>query len=155
MAIYMKIPHVTGNVTSKNHHGWVEITVFYFDVKRQINFTPNTQNNRTTGATRCSSLELLKPRDASSNVIMEAIAQAKSIPKIDIHCCTTGETIEPYEKYELSNVLFHSQKNRDNKHGGPSERVLLHYTNITRTYISRDANNQPQSPKTSGFDLET
>jgi type VI secretion system secreted protein Hcp len=155
MAIYMKMPGVTGNVSSKQHQGWVEITSLYFDVQRSLSFMPNRQNNRTTGAAKFSSLELIKPRGASSNVIMESIVQAKNLPSLEIHCCSTGVMIEAYEKYVLSNVMFHHQANIDNESGRPSERVLLHYTQLTRTYIGWGVNNRPTSPHTTGFNLET
>jgi len=154
MAIYMKIPNVTGNVTSQNYKGWIDVSSMHFEVKRNMVFRPNCQNNRTLGEAYYSPLELVKPRDASSNFIMDAISQAKNIPKIEIHCCTTGSTITPYEKYELTNVMFQSQQSFDDNGGMPSERIVMHYTKINRTFISRNEKNQFQSPQSSGFDLE-
>jgi type VI secretion system Hcp family effector len=154
MAIYMKIPGINGDVSTKNYEKAIALHTMRLNTKRTVSFNAGRTNNRSVGLPQFSSVEIDKPIDESSNGLWELLLTNKAINALEIHCCNTQADSAPYMKYRLSNVLVTQQTLLDHQRGAPLERLCLNYTKIERTYIGYDNKHRPKSPMTSGFDLD-
>lgn len=154
MAIYMKAKGFSGNVTAKGYENWIELDSVDFGVKRAITTRVGRVSDRERGTPDFSEAEVLKRLDASSNELFQSVCTGSAIPTLEIHLCSTGQTIQPYVKYLLENVIVSSHYNTVVSGAVPYERFTLNYTKIQKSYIGRDGSNQSLAPHTTGYDLE-
>jgi len=156
MSIYMQIPGVQGNVQAEGYQGWIELNdVDFSGVSNPIRMDVGKAVDRNAGRPSFGQVSLLKTQDGSSIKLYEAAHSNKVFPQAEIHYVTTGSQLFAFAKMKLSNVaVSHYSEKFDSDKSRPDEVVRLTYTQMERTTIPRDSQNQAGSPMISGFDLE-
>ena len=72
----------------------------------------------------------------------------------EFYFVSSGHPNFTYEKIKLSNAIFsHFSLEHDSDSQAPIEFMSLDYTDIERTYIPRDKENNIGNPRTSGYSL--
>ena len=154
MAIYMKFPGATGNVTAKGHEGWIGLETFDMETNRSIHTTPGRINDRDATRPHFSEISIIKRIDSASPAFFHAVTVGKAVNDVEIHVCATSNELSPILKYKLSNVIVSHRGIQILKHIGPMVKLRLNFTAIEETVIPWDSSNQEKSPMTSGYDLE-
>jgi len=155
MEIYMKIPNVPGHVTTQGYKDWIKVyDVEFGGVKNGARMTVGKMCDRVSNYPRFSQISLLKPMDKSSTKLFTAAHSAEVFPSLELNYVTTGKDPSAYSKIKLSDVIISHYSEYMGEEGYPEELLMISYSKIERTYIPREANNQPGSPMTVGYDLE-
>ncbi len=154
MALFMKINSMKGNVTSQGYEGWIQLTSMDNGVKRNINTNVGKTTDREGTKPSFQEIEITKDIDSSTPGLYQYACEGDALTEVEIHACSTGQSLSPYAKYKLSNVIVSSYHEAVFGEEHPFEKLTLNFTKIQKTYISRDSQNKPQSPTTFGFDLE-
>lgn len=167
MPIYMHIPGVNGDVTSKNHNNWIEIKSVTFHTKRNLNTQPGRIADREGSRPSVSEIEITKIMDKTSPLLFSESVTGNAKSQVEIHMCTTNDTITPFQALTLSNVVvsgytmhpttqdFVADKNTVDRSTYPTETIRLNFTKIETKFTPFDAKHKPQSPIPAGYDLET
>ncbi len=154
MALFMKINGVKGNVTSQGYEGWIQLSSMDNGIKRNMATKVGKTADRESTTPSFQEIEITKDIDSSTPTLYQYACEGHSMTNVEIHACSTGQTLSPYAKIQLSNVVVSSYHETILGDEQPFEEITLNFTKIQKTYISRDSQNKPQSPITFGFDLE-
>jgi len=166
--IYMFIDGIDGNVTAKGHERWIQIESLQFLTQRQFNTTPGNTANREGARPAVGEFIISKVMDKTSPQLFSEAVVGTTKPEVIIDLTTVNDTLAPYMKYTLSNVMIsrysvekgraalnnedqpnHSQSN----HEYPMEIIQLNFDKIEMKFTPFDQNNKPQSPIPAGYDL--
>ena len=111
--------------------------------------------NRGLGIPNISSMEIIKTVDKTSPILFDRLCEGKTIPKVQIDVCHTGDELQTRTEYTLSDVLVSGYEDHglvSGDHTG-EEYIKLHFTKIEKKYIPYDAQNKPGSPIVVGYNL--
>lgn len=155
MAIYMQIQGVKGEVTNSNFSGWIDLdNVHFLGITTPTNDIVGRGTSRAVTIPRFGEIAITKPVDSSSVPLFEAAHNGKTFSSVEIDFVTTGNPAFTYEKIKLTNVMVtHYSEQKSANDSRPLEFITLAYEEIEKTYIGRDAANNPQSPVKSGYNL--
>lgn len=153
MTIYVKIEGIDGNVTAKGHEKWIEVHNINFDNGRRITSAkPGHQSNREASTPSFSEVTLSKDMDETSpRIFTESCVGASK--KIEIHLCRTGENIESFMEYILTDALISSYAVNASSLGHPSEQLSINFSKVEMKYTPYDDENKPGTPVPAGYDL--
>lgn len=155
MAVYMKIEGIDGNVTAAGHEKWIEIGSLSFGVGRAImSRDPGHTANREASAPSISAVTIRKEMDETTPLIFTQ-ATTGDAKKVEIHLCRTGEQLQSYMEYTLTNTLISSYSVSAGDGGHPSESLTLNFDKIEMKYNSFDDKHKQKSSVTAGYDLST
>jgi len=105
MAIYIKFDGIDGEVEENKHDKWTEIMSFSVGAHKPGNGKTGAQ--RVAGTTEFHDIAISKNADKTSPKLLEAMAQGKSFPKVEVHyVTTTDDGPNAITKYELKNVYI-------------------------------------------------
>lgn len=153
MAIYMQIEGINGNVTAEGHAQWIELNSMNFAVGRGIaSPVSGRESNREASVASIGEIQISKLMDETSPLffVEACIGVAK---KVSIHLCRTGDKIQSFMEYTLSNVLISSYSVQASGEGDPYESLSLNFDKIEMKYIPYDDHHKPGSPIPAGYDL--
>jgi type VI protein secretion system component Hcp len=156
MAIYLKIPEVSGSVTTKNYENWIELAGMNFVAKRSIAQRIGHQQNREPGIPYIGELELSKYPDKASSKIQTQLLQGKSWSECKIVVGNGTDTIKPFIQYTLHDVMVSHYEESilpHAEHNG-SEFVKLSFTKV-ETFTPYNSQGMAQSPFVVGYNLAT
>lgn len=162
MAIYMQIPGINGNVTTKGYENWIELESFDFNVQRKLNTQPGRVSNREGSKPSVSEVSVKKRLDQASSLLFGEATVGTAKPTVKINFITTGASPTPYLEYTLSNVIVsghhisHERVMADEgseKEAYPQETVNLNFDKVEMKVIPFDKNHKAQSPIPAGYDL--
>lgn len=162
MAIYMQVPGINGNVTTKGYDNWMELESFDFNVQRKLNTQPGRVSNREGSKPSISEITVTKRLDKASSLLFGEATVGTAKPTIKIHFITTGASPTSYLEYILSNVIISAHSiahqrvliNTGNEQETyPLERVNLNFDKIEMKVIPFDKDHKAQSPIPAGYDL--
>lgn len=151
MAIYMKFDGVDGDVTAEGHEKWIDCGSLQWGVGRSIRTPTGSSQEREASAPQVSEVTITKSMDAASaKLFAESVAGKSKTIKIDL--VKTGDTLENYMQYELTDALISSYSISS---GGdrPMESISFNFTKIQMKYTPYDNKHQPQSPIPAGYDV--
>ena len=159
MAIYLQIKSIPGDVTSKGHESWIELNSFDAGVSRRVTVKPGHVSDRENGLPTMTDFIVTKLIDKASPYLFQASCTGGSIGTIKIDACGASGETDKYLQYSLSDVIISrydingvSDKEANLK---PHETLHLNFTKIEMSYIPRSGENKPQSPISTGYDIET
>jgi len=138
MSLYMKLPHISGNVTTKGYEGWIELEHFDFTgITQHMSNQVGVKQNRLVNAPYIGVIHLIKKSDKSSIALFEYARDARVIPTLDIHTLSTGNPPTAYSKYHLGKV-FVSHYSDDYASGNDAhqEYLTLNYETIQKCISS-------------------
>lgn len=154
MAIYMKVPGVSGNVSAKGYEKWIELSSQRMQVDAMMRVQTGRKLDRFNHLPHFSLMQITKNKDKASSALFEGVCVGKVFPEVEIHECSTGSSVSPYAKYRLSNVVVSSMSNASSAAHQPVEVLELAYTKLESSYIPRDSGHRALAPLTSGYDIE-
>lgn len=155
MSIFMKINGAVGSVSAEGYQGWVECDSLHFKVNRHAHMPVGRPQERERSEAAFSELVIAKQQDGSSHLLFQYACTGRVFEKIELHVCSTDTLITPHSKYTLSNVVITHFEQFGSSAELPSELLHFNYTKLECAYIARDATNTSQSPKITGYNLET
>ena len=157
MAIFLKIPDVSGNVSTKSYENWIELTGMNVVTKRVISQRIGHQENRGSGIASIGELELSKYPDKASSKIQTQLLQGKSWAECKIVVGNGTDIIKPFIQYTLHDVMVsHYEENilPHAEHNG-SEFIKLSFTKMEKTFTPYNSQGVAQSPFVVGYNLST
>jgi type VI secretion system secreted protein Hcp len=155
MSIYMKADGITGNVTDSQYKDMIRVNDFHFGgVSNHAKTVVGRDESRINSRPSFGAIWISKPSDTSSINLFQAVHNGESIKFVEFYFVSSGNPNFTYEKIKLSNVIFsHFSLEHDSESQAPIEFMSLDYTDIERTYIPRDKENNIGNPRTSGYSL--
>jgi type VI secretion system Hcp family effector len=157
MAIYLKIPNVTGNVTTKNYNGWTEVDDLEFaGVEAHARMQVGQAIDRNASRPTFGQVTILKQQDKTSNTLFEAVHSGESIDELEFNYVSAGSTPITYGKLILKDVMVthFSERHNSEAKSTPRELVRFAYNQIQRTFMPRTSDNKLSSASTTGYDIE-
>lgn len=160
MAIYMKLDGINGNVTAKGYEKWIELESIDFSVSRHIDTKPGKVTDRESTRPSVSEFSITKLMDSATPALFTEACVGKSKKTVLIHCCQTGDNINPYMEYTFNNVIISNyhvnlEIPAEGKKAYPHETVSLNFDKIEMKFIPYDEAHKAQSPIPAGYDLST
>ncbi len=151
MAIYANIDGLTGDVTAAGHENWIAFDSLQWGVGRGIHTPTGSSQERESSAPSVSEVTVTKMMDqCSPSLFSEAcVGTAKTV---QIHLVKTGQELETYMEYTLTNALIsgYSVSSGGDK---PSESVSFNFTKVEMKYTPYDNEHNPGSPIPAGYDI--
>lgn len=102
MSIYLNIPGISGNVSTQNYKGAIEIFSYSLSADRDVRLAFGAGNNRSLGGLSVSSLHLCKALDNASTALLAHFYSAKPIQKCEFHHVIPGKDPKCY----LTNTFY-------------------------------------------------
>jgi len=161
MAIYMQIPGINGDVSTKGYENWIELESFDFNVQRKLNTQPGRVSNREGSKPSVSEVSVRKRLDKASSLLFGEATVGTAKPTVKIHFITTSASPSPYLEYTLSNVIISGHHvshtcvttKEKTEEAYPQEDVNLNFDKVEMKVIPFDKNHKAQSPIPAGYDL--
>ena len=153
MSIFMKMTDIKGDVTEKNHRGWIELTSVDFGVGRPLKQRVGRMSDRESSLPSFQDLSITKAIDKSSLDLFDSACTGLVINEANIEFCHTSDPLSTYARYRLSDVVISEYKESTLGETKPVERIKLNYTKIEKTHIPHDNQHQPTGSHSTGFDL--
>ena len=154
MTIYLKLTNISGNVTDKNHQGWVDVDGYQMRMRRRVNMRVGQANNRGVSLPSIKCFEIVKSLDKSSILVLTAMLTGKVIDSCQIDVCHAGDGAQVHSQYILSNAMISHYEDSCGKYGLGKEYLRIAYTKLQRKCIPFDAAGKAGSPVIGGYDLE-
>ncbi len=155
MSIYMKIPNITGNVSTRSYQGCIELLNTKNLGKRTIQQITGQGTQREMSHLHLDHMRITKHQDAASAELYQYFCSGKNIPQLDIyHIIMMQGSPEWRVRITLQNVML-AQHNEQLSAEGSLEMIDLAFTKIEKSYKQQGANGQFQTPSTSGYNIET
>lgn len=152
MAIYMKIPDIKGNVSSKGFEKSIEVYSYTSSAQRTVAQKPGRMFNRNATSLKFSPILLHKPMDQSSPKLMQHMNKATVIPKIEFYHVVANLPQSNFLVNTFDNVIITSRQ-ESCLQDEVLEEYTLYYTSHTSRYTLFDTNGKAQSSQTTGYDL--
>jgi len=145
--------NISGNLTASGYDGWIQLDSMKFTINRTVRTRIGYTNERDTAVPQFSDILISKQLDNASCNLFQLTCEATVIPQVEIHVCTTDETLQPYVKYLLTNVMISDYQQVSHAGLLPLEQVQLNFTQIQTTYVGQANNNNSVTPTTVGYDI--
>ena len=164
--MYLYVPGIEGNITVKGHEKWIQIQSLDFAASRSLNTQPGNASNREGSRPTLSEMVITKVMDSTSPLLFKesVVGTAKSAIKIEL--TTAVDNLSTYMQYTLSNAIISGykvsqhpshEKEQEGEHNKktqyPIEEISINFDKLEKRFTAYDANNQPQSPISTGYDL--
>lgn len=156
--IYMSIPGITGEVTTKGFAGDIELHSFQWGVGRGISSPTGGSSDRESSTPSVSEITITKNMDKTSPKLLDAILSGKDEQEVDIYFVNItrgdgGLGTQVYAEYKLSDVLVSGYSVSS---GGdrPTESLSLNFTKVEYSYFAQNADGTT-TPIVTNYDLTT
>jgi len=153
MSIYMKIPGIEGDVTTKGYEKWIALESMYFNLKKRVNMQVGKMHERQNSLPRFDEIEVTKYLDKTSPQIFINTSTGAVIPQVNIDTCTTGAELKPYSQYTLHDVIISGYTEINEGMDHPLEIFTLSYSKVEKRITPYDAQHKMGSPIITGYDL--
>ncbi|GBQ90562.1 hypothetical protein AA23498_0913 [Acetobacter nitrogenifigens DSM 23921 = NBRC 105050] len=155
MAIYMKFPSATGNVTEQAHTDWIEVLDSQWSTSRSIRSAVGVGSNRESSSAYVSELTVTKYIDNASHPL--TVAAFKGMPAAEVQIDFTrtdhsGETI--FRTITLEEVIISSLVNSGHNQDRPTETLSFNFSKIS-VMDAPELKDGSTSSQTVIFDLTT
>lgn len=157
MSIYMKLPNITGHVTTKDYEGWIELTNLDFSAKRNITTKVGQQTDRDSSAPRINEMTMTKNVDKSSPFLFEALLNGTSMDTVTIAICKNGSDAKISSQYILHNAMvsYYEEQVDGNSKSGGQDFLNLNFTKIEKRYTPYNSQGKAEAAVSAGYDLST
>jgi type VI secretion system secreted protein Hcp len=158
MAIFLNYDGIPGDVKSKGHEQWIEVSSFQWGIGRGINNSSAAEADREASLPSVSEIVVTKANDSASTSLMRASLGVGDVGKgkdvlIDF-CTTASDGATPFINITLKNTLVSGWSISS---GGdrPTETVTLNFTNVEFKNTPTDATTGATAPNPASYDLPT
>ena len=155
MGIYADFGQIQGSVTAKGFENHIEWEHFGFAANRNITMKVGAGSERESDKPDVGVFTLGKVMDKSSPKMFLGALVGKAIDKVQVKCVkTSGDAVEQYLSYTLSDVLVSTYSVSGSEDGDPFESVALAFNKIEMKYHPRKEDNTLDSPVPAGYDVK-
>lgn len=154
MAIYLKFGNVKGNVTAEGFTGQIALHTARFNVSRQVTMETGNLSNREFAKPTLSVVTITKDADSSAAALFKEALAGSAGQEAIITFVQTGDKLQEYLSYKLSNCIVSHYDLSGNQDGAPTEILDLSYSAIEASYKDRDAANKTGNPQRVAYDLK-
>ena len=152
MAIYLHVEGLEGDVTAAGHEGWIECQSLDTGVGRGIETPTGSSQERESTAPSLSDVSVTKVMDkCTPKLFTEACVGKGKMVKIDL--VQTGDQLETYMSYILTDAQISSYGVSAGTDGKPVETCAFNFTKIEMKYIPFDNKGNPLGPVPAGYDV--
>jgi type VI secretion system secreted protein Hcp len=152
MAIYLQVEGLDGDVTAAGHEGWIECQSMDTGVGRGIETPTGSSQERESTAPSLNDITVTKVMDKCTPLLFtEACVGKGKMVKIDM--VQTGDQLETYMSYILTDAQISSYAVSAGTEGKPLENVSFNFTKIEMKYIPFDNKGNPLGPVPAGYDV--
>ncbi|GHC69482.1 Hcp family type VI secretion system effector [Limoniibacter endophyticus] len=151
MAIYLKIPGITGDVTEQAHKGWIEINNFQLGIHRYIHTEVGRASNREGAHAHVDEITFNKVVDSASPQLAQKALKGGNGDTVQIHFVNVDGT---YEEFTLTNALISNFVKQSADGTSSQEHISLNFTKIEMSYTPRTADNANGSKVRTTYNLE-
>ena len=147
-AIYVKIPGLEGDVTTKGYEGYFTADSFSFGVEREMKESGEKGGTQdiNIGVGELQECTISKSLDRSSAALAQFAINGNSLGTAEIDFVEVGGSGEAttYLKYKLDRVFVKSWSTSGDADDRPTEEVAFYYNKIAFTYMpTKDATTGP------------
>lgn len=158
MAIYIKIPSITGDCSDKDHKDWIIADFIQWSAGRKITSSTSTSGDRESSIAAISDLIIQKHMDrATADLFIEACC-GRGL-EIEIHMTKTGNGngSDTYMAYILKNAVISGYEMgvKSSSRHRPIEELKISFVGLDMKYTTYDEDNFPLAPIAVGFDTST
>ena len=137
-SIFLQLDGLTGTSRESNHEEWIEVISASWGGHNPVN--RGTDGNVTAGSVSFQSLALVKTVDSTTPVLLDKMANGKSIAKGKLEVCRQQDGMVPILTYELTTV-FISAIQLDAMSGDASvqnEQIMLDFQEVKAVYSKQN-----------------
>ena len=155
MGIYADFGKIQGSCTAKGFENHIEWEHFGFCANRNITMKVGAGSERESDKPDVGQFTLAKKMDKSSPHMFLETLVGKAIDKVQVKCVkTSGDAVEQYLSYTLSDVLVSTYSISGHDEGDPFESVTLAFNKIEMKYHPRKEDNTLDNPIPAGYDVK-
>jgi len=151
--IFMHVEGIAGSISAHGYADWINVDSLEFGIQRAVTTKMGSAVDRDSRVPQFSDMLITKSLDKSSCQLLQMTCIADVIPLVEIHICTTEDSLQPYVKYTLSNVMISDYKQIASANTTPIEQALLNFTKMQKTYLGQKNTSNTASPITVGYDI--
>ena len=137
-AIYVKIPDIKGDVTTRGYEGWFTADSFSFGVEREMKESGEKGGTAdiNIGVGELQECTISKSMDMASITLAQFAINGNSPGTAEIHFVEVAGSGEPvaYLKYKLDRVFIKSWSTSGDADDRPTEEVAFYYNKIAFNY---------------------
>jgi type VI secretion system secreted protein Hcp len=152
MAVFVKIPDITGGATEKKHVGWIKVDSLQFGVGRSLNNPLGAATSREAGHPTISEIHVTKSMDNSSIELFGWSVSKFDAKKVVVDVVSTGRE-DAFTTYTLENAVISGYTVSTAGESMPSESISFNFTKIEKKFIQIGADMKAASPVVKGYDL--
>ncbi len=154
-AIYMKTPHIHGDVTEKNHKQWIKLSSLNFAARRKLSAEPGHIANRESTRPAITELTILKTIDSASSLLFGESCTGKVHAKITIDICKTGSSgLSTIASFTLENVIVSGYHLDTAAPTAPLEVITLSFDKIEMKTIPYGPHGEQHTPISYAYDMK-
>ena len=146
--IYVKVPNLKGDVTTKGYEGYFEVDSFSFGVEREMKESGEKGGTEdiNIGVGELQECIITKPVDSASADLAQFAINGNSLGTAEIEFVEVGGNGEAstYLKYKLDRAFVKSWSTSGDADDRPTEEVAFYYNDIT---IIREGDKESSSEK--------
>lgn len=166
MTMYMKVPGISGDVTTKGYDKFIEIENIDFSAKRVINTQAGQTTKRQSAQPVISELKISKRMDQTSPYLFQEAVVGKDLGDIEVDFTLSGQD-SAYAKLTFSGCMIsgyqlidgHGKLEAGNSTSSegvdahPLENLTINFNKVQVRFTPRDSAGKVGSPASSGYDL--
>ena len=137
-AIYVKIPDIKGDVTTRGYEGWFVADSFSFGVEREMKESGEKAGTEdiNIGVGELQECTISKSMDMASANLAQYAINGNSLGQAEIHFVEIASDGQPqtYLKYKLDRAFVKSWSTSGDADDRPTEEVAFYYNKIAFNY---------------------
>ena len=158
-AIYVKIPGIPGDVTTKGYEGWFSADSFSFGVEREMKESGEKGGTAdiNIGVGELQEVSISKSMDRASADLAQYAINGNSVGTAEIDFVEVGgggAEAHTYLKYKLENAFVKSWSTSGDADDRPTEEVAFYYNKIAFNYASTTDGKETGESSTFSWDRE-
>ncbi|MBO1358581.1 type VI secretion system tube protein Hcp [Acetobacter sacchari] len=154
MGIYLNFNSVQGDVTEKEHTGWIEVLDAQWSTSRSIRSAVGASTNRESSSAYVSEFTITKYVDKSSHELTTSAMTGAAVTNVEVDFTRTNQEGElTFRKIVMTDVIISSLVNSGHNQDRPTETLSFNFTQIAVTDTTEDDAGTPVNNKTVTFDL--
>jgi type VI secretion system secreted protein Hcp len=140
MAVYLKVPSITGDATAQDFSKWIRLHSLGFGSSRTVQMDPGRPASRAADAGYIGEMIITKEMDSASMNLFKAACNGGG-QKMTINVTRAGTTGDKSEEvflaYELEDALL-AGYSFNSTGRNPNESLLINFAKVTMTYTGLD-----------------
>jgi len=155
-AIFVKIPDIKGDVTTRGYEGWFTADSFSFSIEREMKESGEKGGTEdiNIGVGELQECTISKSMDSSSPKLAQHAIEGTNLGVAEIHFVETASDGKPivYLKYKLDRAFIKSWSTSGDADDRPTEEVAFYYNKIAFSYAQTNDGKTFEQSSTMSWD---